>query len=192
MRVLFFCSRFFPFKGGLENFVFELSKRLVKFGCDVGVVTLMTEPKTKHYEVIDGIKVYRFPCKELVKGTYDTPDFLSHKYGVMCDMVHFEKWDFFVSNTRFFITSTWCAVLAKKYGKKHIHIEHGCSFVQHENKLIQLMAWFYDQTLGRYCISSASLVIGIGSKCCEFAKKLGAKRTEIVYNSIDHLFWSRK
>ena len=53
---------FFPYRGGTENYVLELSRHLVKQGHEVSVVCAdMGNEKPR--EEIDGISVYRVPAR---------------------------------------------------------------------------------------------------------------------------------
>ena len=55
MKILFLTRRFYPDIGGVEKHVYEISKRLVKLGHDVTVVTQSTGKENK----IDGIEIIR-------------------------------------------------------------------------------------------------------------------------------------
>ncbi|MCW3128986.1 MAG: glycosyltransferase family 4 protein [Methanophagales archaeon] len=58
MKILQTPVRFYPFVGGVENYVYNLSKELVELGHEVTVVCA-NEPKVKSKEIIEGIKVKR-------------------------------------------------------------------------------------------------------------------------------------
>ena len=61
MRILQITSTFFPVDGGQERVVYEISKRLVKQGHRVDILTtnLLCKEKVKNKEKIDGINVIR-------------------------------------------------------------------------------------------------------------------------------------
>jgi len=58
MKILQTPTRFYPYVGGVENYVYYLSKELIKLGNEVRVICA-NEPKSKQEEIIDGIKVKR-------------------------------------------------------------------------------------------------------------------------------------
>ena len=182
--VLFWSTHFSPYKGGLENFLLELTTRLVKKGYSVTVVCLNSED-VKNHEFIGGVEVWRLPCNDLLNGVYALPKF-NEEYKMLMKYVEREHYDYVLTNTRFFFTSFMGMIFAKKYKIKYYHIEHGNSFVQHQNKIVQCGAWWYDQTLGRMIMTNADGVIGISQKCCDFAKRLGAKHTGLIHNCIDY------
>ena len=57
MTIVFFARRFYPLIGGVEKHVMEISKRLLKKGHRVIVITEKTSFKSS--EKIDGIEVLR-------------------------------------------------------------------------------------------------------------------------------------
>ena len=182
MKVLIFSSKFFPFLGGLENFVFEIGKRLVKLNVKVGVVTL-NYGKLAAIEEIEGITVYRLPCLSVLGGVYDIPLKVSLKG------LDYSEWDVFVTNTRFFVLSFAGKVLAKAFGKKLVHVEHGTGWVKHSSKMVEWFVRLYDLSLGIIVVRGADLVVGICNKSVEFAKKLQAGKTDVVFNSVDPEFF---
>jgi len=60
MKILVLTDYFPPHVGGgVEKVVFEISRRLVRMGVDITIVTLNTT-MAKSFEILEGIKVYRF------------------------------------------------------------------------------------------------------------------------------------
>jgi len=60
MKILQTPARFYPYTGGVENYVRCLGRELVGFGHDVTVLCA-NEPKSKEVEFIDGMRVRRLP-----------------------------------------------------------------------------------------------------------------------------------
>jgi len=61
MNILFFSRLFYPHIGGVEKHVFEISQILIKEGHEITVVTEQDSPKTKLFEVLEGVKILRIP-----------------------------------------------------------------------------------------------------------------------------------
>lgn len=59
MTVLFLSRLFYPHVGGVEKHVLEISKRLIKKGDKVIVVTEKYSDNLTNYEIFKGIKIYR-------------------------------------------------------------------------------------------------------------------------------------
>ena len=58
MKILQTPVRFYPFVGGVENYVYNLSRELIELGHEVTIVCA-NEPKVKSKEITDGIRVKR-------------------------------------------------------------------------------------------------------------------------------------
>jgi glycosyltransferase involved in cell wall biosynthesis len=72
MKILQTPVRFYPFTGGVENYVYYLSKELVKRGHQIDVLCA-NEPPSKKEDIIDGIKVKRLPYIVKIANTNLTP-----------------------------------------------------------------------------------------------------------------------
>jgi glycosyltransferase involved in cell wall biosynthesis len=60
MKILFLARRFYPYIGGVEKHVFEISKILIQSGHEVSVITELGDQRNiKHFEIKDRIKIYR-------------------------------------------------------------------------------------------------------------------------------------
>lgn len=58
-RILMVTNLFYPLMGGSEHVVFETSRRLVKEGHEVHVLTELTKPDWPVYEQVEGIHIHR-------------------------------------------------------------------------------------------------------------------------------------
>ena len=184
-KILIFSPNFFPYKGGLENYVFNLAKGLIKLNFQVDILTF-NSLKIKEYEKISGINVFRIDCKNILGDTYAIP-LLNKKTRNLLQKLSLKKYDFVNTHTRFFLSSLLGCWFAKKNNVPLIHTEHGNTFVKHNNKWVELCSWVYDQIFGRLIFHSAKKVIGISKPCCKFAIKMGAKKQKVHYipNSIN-------
>jgi len=72
MKILQTPVRFYPFTGGVEQYVYYLSKELVKIGHQIEVLCA-NEPPSKKTEIIEGIKVKRLPYIAKIANTNLTP-----------------------------------------------------------------------------------------------------------------------
>jgi len=194
-HVLILAAHFYPYKSGLENFALELGSGLAEKGIKVDVFTY-EHKGTPSEEDYRGIHIMRFPSHSILGHTYTLPRF-NKEYKKRIKKILSTKYDAIITNTRFFTTSylgmVYAKKLKKKYGTKFIHIEHGNVHVIHNNLIVTLIAWLYDQTAGRMIFRAADIVVGISKPCAEFAKRLGAKKTIVIHNSIHtNLFFSKK
>lgn len=181
-RVLIMAAHFHPYKGGLENFALDLALGLSK-NIQVDILTFNLG-NNKQVEVYKGITIYRLPSKSILGNTYTLPRF-NKEYKEIMKKIFSHKYNSVFTNTRFFTTSFLGMIYAKKLKAKYIHIEHGNVHVIHKNPIVTFIAWLYDQTIGRIIFSNADIVVGISEPCSLFAKKLGAKKTITIHNSIN-------
>jgi glycosyltransferase involved in cell wall biosynthesis len=72
MKIVQTPVRFYPFIGGVENYVYYSAREMVKLGHQVTVVCA-NEPYTKKEEIIDGIKVKRLSYFGKIANTNITP-----------------------------------------------------------------------------------------------------------------------
>lgn len=74
MKILQTPVRFYPFTGGVENYVYYMSKELVKLGHDIKVICA-NEPPSKKEDNVDGINVKRLSYIAKIANTNITPGF---------------------------------------------------------------------------------------------------------------------
>jgi len=187
-KIVLVAPYFYPHKGGLEQFCFELANRFSKKNHKVIVIT--SDKKFKK-EKIGKIKIVRLEGFDLLKGRFPLPK-ISLKNLKTLREIYFKKPDITILNTRFFPINFLVAIFSKIYKTKIIHIEHGTTYPKLESFLKSLIAKIYDNTFGRLTISFAEKVVGISTEASLFVKKLGAKNPKVIYNSVDTNFFKRK
>lgn len=183
-RILIVANHFHPYVGGLEKYALELATRLAEKH-EVKVLTIKHSKDLATTEDCQGFEILRLSGINLLGGTYTLPKTCGKEYKLIQQHIKDFQPEIIFTNTRFFASSYLGMRLARQFKAKHIHIEHGNSFVQHPNKLVQIAARLWDETLGRKIISHADTVIGISDNCCKFSKQLGAKKTISIPNSLD-------
>lgn len=187
-KVLLISNHFYPYVGGLENFVLELGKGLVKKGVKVDILTYnYDKDKLKTSEKLFGMHIVRLPSKSILGKTYSLP--IKNKlYKQIISELCGNKYSAVITNTRFFTISSLGAKIAKtlkkKYETQFIHIEHGNKKVTHNNFLVEICANIYDNIFGRKIMKQSDKVVCISRPGIAFVKKMGAKKTELIHNSI--------
>lgn len=182
MKVVIIAPYFYPHKGGLEQFCFEISTRLVKEGFEITVLT-SNIPKSKKQEKIFGIDIIRVEHLNLINGRWPMPKESVTKIlnKVMPSLI--------ITNTRFFPLCYSAYKFAKKNNIKLIHIEHGTSVSKLGNFISNSFAAIYDKLYGNKIVRNADKVIGISDAAREFSKTLGAKNPITIYNCVDTDFF---
>lgn len=87
MKVVQTPVRFYPFTGGVENYVYYLSRELVKFGIHVKVICA-NEPEIESKQVVEGIEVERLPYSGKVANTNLTTELPSALSAGDYDLIH--------------------------------------------------------------------------------------------------------
>jgi len=180
MKVVVFSSYFLPHKGGVENYVYQTSKRLVKKGHKVVVVTSKLRGM-KSDEVIDGIRVLRLSSIEPLPGRLAVPLMAKgiEKLG---------KIDAIITHTRFYPLSLAGGLFARWKKIPWLHIEHGTSQVSYANPIANIGSKVFDAAFGKWVLRHA-VVAGVSDASCRFAKSFGAKKCIVLYNGVDAKFF---
>ena len=87
MRIVQTPARFYPFIGGVENYVYNLSKELARLGQEVQVICAR-EPEAQENESRDGIEIKRLPYIGKVANTNITPALPFALFQQDFDLIH--------------------------------------------------------------------------------------------------------
>ncbi len=184
MKILIFSSYFLPHRGGVENYVHQTAKRLVKRGHKVWVVTARL-PGLKNSDRIDGISVLRIPSVELLS------DRLTLQLAPLSDVLKkIGKVEAIITNTRFYPLSFAAGLYAHRHNIPWLHIEHGTR-QQYDNPILRASVRTIDAIFGRWIMRHAR-VAGVSKASCNFAKGLGAGKCDVLYNGVDSKFFYGK
>jgi glycosyltransferase involved in cell wall biosynthesis len=189
MRIAVLTTYFDPEENGLTRYINGLYGALLEKHpeIEVDVIAFDTLRTKKYKQKAKNWMIYRIDCIPILGGTYAIPTKKGRKQ--LHEIFQKNSYDIINTHTRFFLTSYY----GMRFGKKHrtplVHTEHGSGFVKHQSKIVELIAKAYDLTLGKYTLKNAALVCGVSQSACRFAKKLGAKKTEVIFNGIDLNFW---
>ena len=184
MKIVIFSSYFLPHRGGVENYVHQTAKRLVKRGHRVWVATSRLAG-VKNAGKIDGIEVIRIPSVEVLS------DRLTLQLAPVSDvLMKVGKVDAIITNTRFYPLSFAAGLYAHRHNIPWLHIEHGTA-QPYDNPVISLGVKTIDAIFGRWIMRHAR-VAGVSKASCKFVKKLGARKCDVLYNGVDTKFFNGK
>jgi len=191
MKIVVLTTYFWPEENGLTRYIDGLYSNLLKSHPDVevDVIAFDTLKTGKYFEKYKKFSVYRIKCVPILGRTYAFPTIKGLRQ--LKKIFKEKKYNAINTHTRFFLTSFFGIRLGKKYSIPVVHTEHGSGFVRTENRLVNGIAKIFDITLGKYVLKNAKIVCGVSESVCVFAKKLGAKKTAIVYNGIVISFWDK-
>jgi glycosyltransferase involved in cell wall biosynthesis len=168
LKILQTPARFYPFIGGVENYVYYLSQELVRLGHDVKVLCA-NEPPSKKEEIINGIKVKRLPYIAKIANTNLTPTLPLEIARSDFDVLHAHlptPW-----------SADWSMILAKLKNKPLI--------LSYYNDIIgsgfsDYVARFYNSTALKLVLKRAARIIIIQENYLEFSPHLSPYEEKIV------------
>jgi len=175
MKILQTPVRFYPFIGGVENYVYYLSKELARLKHDVTVICA-NEPNTKKEEDINGIKVKRLSYIGKIANTNITP-FLP---------LEIMKKDFDVIHTHLPTpwSADWSAIISEIKNRPLILTYHndivGNGFANH-------VAKFYNATMLKLLLRKANAIIITQSGYYDYSPSLKRykDKIDVIPNGVD-------
>jgi glycosyltransferase involved in cell wall biosynthesis len=161
MKICLVNALFYPFSGGIEKHMHELSRELVKQGVDVTVVTARIEG-TAAYEEMDGVKVHRVPCISLkVPGLYPPPLIISPLFPFYLRRLDRDNsFDIIHLQNRFFVDFDTAAIYAKLKHKPFMMTIHNARPVG-ISLPITVFGSAYDWLIGRWPFALADRIIAV-------------------------------
>lgn len=175
MKILQTPVRFYPFTGGVENYVYYLSKELVKSGNQVKVVCA-NEPPTKTNDMVDGIQVQRLPYIGKLANTNITSGLPSALSAADCDIIHTH------------IPTPWCADWSAFYSQR----KNKPLVVTYHNDIIgkgvaSLIARIYNSFALKYVLKTADKIVITQPSYLHSSAHLTEYRDkiEIIPNGVD-------
>lgn len=160
MKIMQTPVRFYPFIGGVEAYVYYLSKGLVELGHEIDVICA-NEPPSKEIDNIDGIKVKRLPYISKIANTNITPN--------LPYMLAKENFDILHTHLPTPWSADWSIIMAKLKNKPLV--------VSYYNDVIgeglaSYIARFYNSTFLKILLKTADKIIIIQEDYIKFSPYL--------------------
>ena len=171
--------------GGVEKVVYEISRRLIKLGCDVTVLSFNTD-KSKSFENVEGVKVYRVNPVNLTESMGIQFAFSPEFPFYLMKTLKNEKPEIINANNRFFST-TICAAALKNFLRRQLVTTMHLGSMRFERGLLSLGLNTYEKTISRWIVGKSDRIIAVGNAVREQAIVLGASpdKVRIVFNGVD-------
>lgn len=178
---------FYPFQGGTEKYLLDLSKRLAKKH-NVSIITSRLHG-TRKYEEIHGIKVYRLESMIFKK----LPLFLPPPYSIspgfplafkkICDQ---ERVDIIHLHNRF-CSDYYSLILLKKVIKKPLFLSLHNARTIGIKPSINIAGKAYDNTIGKIIMRGADRIIANSKWTLDVTlpSDYPKRQAEVIYNGID-------
>ncbi|MBP3887000.1 MAG: glycosyltransferase family 4 protein [Cellulosilyticum sp.] len=178
-----FSANYFPTLGGVERYTYNLSKYLIEKGNQVIIVTSNVH-HLAHYEEIEGIKIYRLPCINLLGGRFPVTQ-LNLAMFKMLKQVKKENIDYTIINTRFYLHSLVGMIFSKMNGKKAIVIEHGTNHFTINHPIWDKLGECYEHMITGLLRLMKPEFYGVSEACNRWLGHFNIKAKGVCFNAID-------
>ncbi len=179
-----FSAQYLPHMGGVERYTYNLAKTLKEKGKNVIVVTSKINDLPES-EMMDGIKVYRVPCINLLDGRYPVLKFWNKRYRLIKKKLQRYNIKFVIVNTRFYLHSLAGVKYGYKNGIKTIMIDHGTSHLSVHNKVFDTIGGWWEHIITwrdkRYCKE----FYGVSLASCEWLEHFHIEAKGALYNALN-------
>lgn len=183
MNFCIVATQYLPHLGGIESYVYNMSKELLSRGHNVTVLTSKINDYLP-YERVDGLEIYRIPSINTIDGRYPIA-LLSNESRMIWSEMKKKQFDCIVINARFYILSIW----AQKFGYKNkiptITIDHGTGHLSVNNRIFDYIGDIYEHfitSIGkRYCKN----YYGVSKASCLWLEHFNIQSKGVLYNAVD-------
>lgn len=181
--IAIFSGFYSPHTGGVERYTDKLAGALEDIGYNIVIVTSNND-NLKTYEKIGQRSIYRLPILNLASKRYPIPR-LNSEYNRTIKRIKQENIDYFIVNTRFYLTSLIGARLGHRNRKPVILIEHGTGHFTVGNKLLDYFGHNYEHFLTSLVKKNVDRFYGVSKSCNKWLKHFAINGNGVFYNSIN-------
>ena len=178
MKILQIVPYFPPYHGGQEQYVYNLSKYLVKMGHEVHVIT-SNFPKTNKFEVIDGITVERHKCLMRPLRNPITP-------GILCLGKKIKEYDVIHTHNEHSVAAMVAAYFRKRTNVPLILTCHGQLIFG--SKMADYFERAYSRTIGRRIFNIIDVIVVNSNMDRDYLLSINQNISEnikVLHNAID-------
>lgn len=183
MNFLIFSAQYLPHMGGIENYTYNISKKLIERGHSVSVVTSNTT-QSESFETKENINIYRLDCFNFLNGRY--PIYKKNAvYRKILDRLNKEKFDLTIINARFYFHSLLGAKYSQDRAIPCIVIDHGTSHLTVHNKLLDCVGGGFEHFITKLLKRKCTSFYAVSKASSEWLKHFKIQSKGEIYNAID-------
>lgn len=182
--VAFFNGFYLPHFGGVERYTYNIAQKLLAKGYKVIVVTSQHDSKLPYEEIVEGIEIYRLPVWNIWKERYP----ILHKnrvYREMIEKLRAKKIDYFIVNTRFYMTSLLGSDLAMEKNKQALVIEHGSSYLTLGSQALDKILNQIERFLIGKIKKKTQKFYGVSKESAAWLSEFDINAKGVLYNAVD-------
>lgn len=176
-------SQCLPHIGGIEQYVDNFSRELVRLGHSVTILTSELEGAPE-YEQNGKLEIYRLPSVPMMEGRFPVLK-LNKKLKKFTSDFKKRKFDIMLVNMRFYFISLYAVRLAKKMHLRCIMLDHGTSHLNTGSRITSKLGEWFEHSITwlekRYCKEFA----GVSKATLEWIEHFHIYSDIILYNAVD-------
>jgi glycosyltransferase involved in cell wall biosynthesis len=180
MKIATIVHNYLPKLGGAETILHSnltgfLENKFVE-NCIVITASYKDSPA---FEIIDGVKIYRFKTWAMFNHRVHLPSF--DLFRIILKVMKEERPDQIHTVTRFSMHTMLGLLLSKIKGYRVVHEEYLAGHVNGESKMMNLASYLWDKIMVRFCLSFADQIVCLSQSVKTFlAQDLGLDEAKMV------------
>ena len=182
--ICLFSTQFFPHLGGVERYVYNMAKELIKRGYKVYIITSSVDGE-KDIDMYEDIHIIRLPSIGMMSGRMPVLKNNRKTKQLMNNLCKQEKIDFVVVNTRFYRLSIYGTKFAKKHQIPVITIEHGSAYLTFNNKILDIAERVYEKFITHIGKKYCKDYYAVSEYSRKWLKEFHIDGKGVLYNSIN-------
>ena len=180
--ICFINGIYLPHLGGVERYIENLSKEVVRLGYDVVIITSNTE-LVEDKVVNDGISIYRLPVFNILKGRFPIAKPTKRFFELISEIKSLDL-SVFVINMRFYSTSLIGVYLSKCMKKPAILIEHVTGYMTINSPYWDFLGHIYENIVTYFLKKNIRNFYAISKACQEWLNHFSIKSKGIIPNGV--------
>ncbi|MFT3756216.1 MAG: glycosyltransferase family 4 protein [Pseudoxanthomonas sp.] len=184
LRICMAAGHFLPNIGGVERYIYNLSKALMQQGAHVAVAATQLD-NTPLAERLDGLDVFRIPSLQLAGGRLPVPTPMSAAVNRQLEAIADWQPDIFVIHTHLFFSNLYVARLAQRLRKPYVLINHGSGYVAGGNPIVNLGLKAYERFLARSIGKHCAAAFGVSLSAAQWLSEFGIPAEGVIANGVD-------
>lgn len=184
LKICMGAGHYLPNVGGVERYVYNLSKALLRGGSRVAVVTALPK-NAAATETSDGIDIFRLPSLHVGGGRLPVP--VTRSPVTRRQIAAIKDWDpdIFVVHTHLFVSNLLVARLAQGLGKPCVLINHGSGYVSGGGAIVNRGLKSYERFLAKRIGRLACSAYGVSLSAAKWLGEFGIHTDAVIANGVD-------
>ncbi len=183
-KLCIFTGFILPHLGGVERYTDKLVDQLEKMGYFITIVTTNFDNDKNYYIKQEKHEIYKLPVYSLFKSRYPLLK-KNNIYRKIIKELKSKKFNGYICQTRFYLTSQLGAKISFHNRKEPIIIEHGSSHFTVNNKVLDYFGEKYEHYLTHKLKKYHPHFYGVSNRCNEWLKHFKIQADGVFYNSVD-------